>query len=402
MKIGILKEHKTPGDQRVVLTPELAKSVDSLDGVEVVVQRYSDRCYSDEEYSDAGLALVDDVDDCDVLLGVKEVPIPYLVDGKTMMFFSHTIKKQSYNRRMLQAILNKKIRLIDYEVVTDEQGQRLIAFGHYAGLVGAYNGIMAYGSRTGAFSLNRMHSYAHYAEAIEDVRMEDWPDMRIVLTGKGRVGNGAATCLRDLGLREVSVEDFLGDNVGSGAVFVQLDSEDYCRHIDGVPFDRTEFFTHPERFTLDFVPYYSRADIMINGIYWDSRAPVFFTIDEMRRSDFAIKVIADITCDIAPHGSIPSTIRPSTIAEPVYGFDPQSGEEIDAYNEKGIDVMAIDNLPNELPRDASEAFGTMFIDYLLPELLVPQSDLMDRASITTHEGRLGQHFQYLDGYVAAS
>ena len=396
MKIGIIKEHKIPGDQRVVLTPKQAQWINEHTIHEVLIQSYGERCYSDYEYQDAGVRVVENVDDCDVLVGVKEIPIPYLTPMKMMMFFSHTIKEQPYNREMLRAIVDKHIQLIDYEIITDEMGKRLIAFGRFAGMVGAYNGVMTYGSRTGWFALPRMRSFKNYKEAKQLFSRIDWPPMRIVLTGRGRVGQGAAEVLKDMGIHEISVMDM--DKYHDNAVFVQLDSEDYCMAKDGSSFDKTEYYAYPDRYTKDFKKFYTWADIMINGIYWDYRAPAFFTIDDMSSEDFRIQVIADVTCDIAPESSIPSTIRPSTIEEPIYGFDPKSEQEIDPFDPDGIDVMAVDNLPNELPRDASHAFGSMFIEHVLPELGKSKSNLLDRATICK-EGRLTEQYSYLSSFV---
>lgn len=398
MKIGVIRERKNPPDQRVPLTPEQCARVMSVPGVEIVVEPSPIRSYTDEEYVDLGIPMQEDLSDCDVLLGVKEVPVAELLPAKTYFFFSHTIKKQAYNRKLLQAILAKKIRLIDYEVITDERGRRLIAFGRFAGMVGAHNGVMTYGLRTRSFHLPRMQDFMDYEHVRAYYREElNLPPMKIVLTGSGRVGQGANRVLRDMGIREVSPAAFLEQD-WSGPVFTHLTSEDYVRRKDGATFDKKDFYAHPEAYESQFAPFAKQANLFINGIYWDSRAPAFFTREEMAEEDFKVRVIADVTCDIAPVSSIPATLKASTIANPIFGYDPVENKEVEPFRPGVIDMMTIDNLPSELPRDASKAFGEMFLIHVLPELLRPESRLIERATIAV-DGQLGVHFQYLEDYV---
>jgi saccharopine dehydrogenase (NAD+, L-lysine-forming) len=398
MKIGLIREGKTPPDSRVALTPAQAwYVVKNFEDVELAVQPSPNRCFPDAEYREEGLTLQQDLSDRDVLLGVKEVPIEQLIPHKTYFFFSHTIKEQPYNRDLLRAILEKNIRLIDYEVLTDEKGRRLIAFGRFAGMVGAHNGIMTYGHRTGRFQLKRMKDCLDYAEARELYKQLELPSMKVVLTGTGRVGMGSREVLLDMGFHEVSPDDFLQKEFDQ-AVFTQLACQDYVAPKNGGPYVTKDFYAHPENYTSTFEPYTRVADVMINGIYWDNKAPAFFTKEDMREKDWSIQVIADVTCDIAPVSSIPSTLRASTIAEPVFGYDPVTEKEAKPFQKHVIDMMTIDNLPNELPRDASQSFGQQFIEHILPELLEPQSDLIDRATIA-RDGQLTEPFKYLQGYV---
>lgn len=397
MKIGIIREGKIPPDSRVPLIPSQCKTIIESHQLDIVLQPSPIRCFTDKEYIEQGIPLQEDLLDREVLLGVKEVPIDQLLPHKTYCFFSHTIKKQTYNRKLLQAILAKQIRLIDYEVLTHEKGYRLIAFGRFAGMVGAHNGIMTYGMRTRAFSLKRMKDCYDYAEAKAIYRDLQIPAIKIVLTGTGRVANGAAEVLKDMGIQQVNPKDFLQQSFNE-AVFTQLDCVDYAARKDGKAFALNDFFQNPHLYKSIFKPFTSVSDIMINGIYWDNAAPAFFMKEVMQEKDFRIKVIADVTCDIAPVSSIPSTLRASTIANPIFGYDPRSGQETAPFQETAIDMMTIDNLPNELPRDASEAFGQQFMDHILQEFLKSQSDILERATIAEN-GRLGRHFQYLQDYV---
>ncbi len=396
--LGIIREGKVPPDSRVPLTPKQCAFIEKNYPIKIIVAPSPNRCYKDEEYLAEGLTLSEDLDKCQVLMGVKEVPISMLVSDKTYFFFSHTIKKQSYNRKLLQAIIDKNIRLIDYEVLTNEKGQRLIAFGKFAGMVGAHNGLMTYGMRTGEFSLPRMKDCHDYAEAISIYKKTTFPALRIVLTGTGRVGTGAALVLKDMGIRQVEPADYLA-NTYEEAVFTQLQCVDYAAPKDGSAFVKKDFYAQPETYKSIFAPYAAKSDIMINGIYWDNKAPAFFTIADMAKSDFNIKTIADVTCDIAPVSSIPSTIKASTIADPIFGFDPKTGKEVAPFGKDVIDMMTIDNLPNELPRDASEAFGNQFLAEIIDELIKDEiSEVILRASVAKN-GDLGPHFEYLRDYV---
>jgi len=399
LNIGIIREGKVPPDSRVPLTPAQCHHILEQFDVSITVQPSPGRCYPDNEYRGMRVPMAEDLDDCSILMGVKEVPIPMLIPNKTYLFFSHTIKEQAYNRDLLRAVLDKNITLIDYEVLTNERGKRLIAFGKFAGMVGAHNGLFTYAQRTGTFTLKQMKEYHDYADAKSHYDRLRLPPLKIVLTGTGRVGSGAALVLRDMGIREVSAEDFLQETFAE-AVFTQLRIPDYVRRPDGQPFENKEYYAHPDQFVSSFQPYTRAADIMINGIYWDNRAPQFFSKEDMRHPDFRMQVIADVTCDIAPVSSIPSTLRASTIADPVFGYEPHTGVETAAYQDGCIDMMTIDNLPNELPRDASQAFGEQFMEYILPEFFKANSDILERATVARN-GQLGPHFQYLTGYVGS-
>ena len=397
MKIGIIREGKVPPDTRVPLDPQQCALLRSEYGLNVVVQSSPIRIFTDEEYAAKGVPVVEYIGDCDLLLGVKEVPIDQLIPGKTYSFFSHTHKEQVYNRPLLKAILDRHIHLIDYEVMTDKLGRRVIAFGYFAGVVGAHNGFWAYAQRTGAFSLPRMKDLYNYAEAKTIYEELSLPPMKIALTGTGRVSTGAAQVLEDMGIRQVSPVDFRKQTYDE-PVYVQLVSRDYLRHKDGLPFDKLHFYQHPEQYVSAFKPFAEVADLMLNGIFWDNRAPAFFSVEQMAEPNFNIKVIADITCDIAPVSSIPSTLRASAIAEPVFGFYPNTGKETAPYQDGVVDMMTIDNLPSELPRDASTAFGKMYIEQVLPHMLAPNSAMIERATIARH-GRLGPQFGYLMDFV---
>ncbi|MFK7809074.1 MAG: NAD(P)-dependent oxidoreductase, partial [Saprospiraceae bacterium] len=325
MTIGIIREGKVPPDSRVPLNPTQCKAIlEEYPSVKIIVQPSPNRCFKDAEYEAAGIPIQEDLSACEVLMGVKEVPIDQLVSDKIYFFFSHTIKEQVYNRKLLQRILTKQIQLLDYEVLTNDKKQRLIAFGVFAGMVGAHNALWTYGKRTGKFELKRMKDFFDYAEAKAAYAKLELPPVKIVLTGGGRVANGAAKVLEDMGIERKSAEEFLTIDLQK-PVFTQLDCHQYAARKDDSPFDLQHFFKNPSEYKSIFDPYTKIGDIMINGIYWDNEAPAFFTSEDMQQDDFKINVIADVTCDIAPVSSIPSTLKASTIADPVFGYDPKTG-----------------------------------------------------------------------------
>ena len=399
MKLGIIREGKIPPDSRVLFTPQQCVDIQKKYNVKFIVQPSEGRCIPDSAYADLGIEIDEDMNQCDILMGIKEVPKNQLIANKTYFFFSHTIKAQAYNRDLLKTILQKNIRLIDYEVLTNTSQQRVIAFGRFAGIVGAHTGMMTYARRTGLYELDQMHQYDDYAAAISAYQKIKFPKMKIVLTGTGRVANGAAEVLNHMNIQKVSPSDFLSKSYDS-AVYTQLDCCDYAAPNDGSAFDLMHFFKHPNQYHSIFEPYTQVADLMINGIYWANEAPAFFTKEAMKRQDFNIKVIADVTCDIAPVASIPSTLYATTIAAPVFGYDPITESAVEPFQPHSIDMMTIDNLPNELPKDASKSFGEQFAAHVLEELLaLKDTGMLERATIA-EKGQLGKYFKYLEDFVA--
>ena len=398
MKVGILREGKAKTDTRVALTPNQCRDLqDKYQDLEIFVQPSPDRCFRDEEYQSQGIRLEENLLECELLLGVKEVPISMLIPQKTYLFFSHTIKKQPYNRELLRSILQKKIRLIDYECLRDTRSKRVIAFGRWAGIVGAHNAILTWGRREQKFNLKPMHKCYDWAEAQTYYQNLPLSHIKLVVTGEGRVGNGATEALDLMGIKRVSPQEFLEKNFNE-PIYTQLGVKDmYCK--EGEPsFDDNHYYQYPEQYVSCFKPYTHTANIMLNGIYWDRRIPVFFSKEDMKHKDFTIRVIADVTCDIAPDSSIPSTIRASSITEPIYGYDPLSFQETEPFQNDCIDVMAVDNLPNELPRDASEDFGNQLISTVWSELNQSDSRMIYEGTIAFN-GELNKPYKYLQDYV---
>jgi alanine dehydrogenase len=397
MKIGIIKECKTPSDKRVVFTPSKCLAAKKLyPEVEFLIQSSDVRCYSDKEYSDLGFSVVDDVSSADVLIGVKEVPIDKLIANKKYFFFSHTIKKQPYNKNLLLSILRNNIELFDHETIVDKNNNRLIGFGYYAGVVGAYNAFRALGLKNDSFILPKASELKDRKELNAELLKISIPDMKIVLTGKGRVGSGAKEILDFLQIKEVSISDYLNKSFEE-AVYIQIDVLNYNNRIDNQTLDRFDFYKNPSEYKSTFNKFSSTSDMFIAGHYYDKNAPSLITLEDVNLDDFKIKLIADISCDI--NGPIVSTIRSSTIKDPIYGYDPISNKEVD-YNQAGaITVMAVDNLPCELPRDASESFGEMFITDVLPSFFNDDKDGVLQRSKMTSKGELTDKFSYLSDFI---
>ncbi len=398
IKIGIIKEGKIPVDKRVPLTPFQARLVkERFQEVELVVQSSEIRCFKDEDYQKEGITIVEQVDDCDILLGVKEVPIPNLIAEKTYFFFSHTIKKQPYNQSLLREILKKKITMIDYETLTNPTGKRIIAFGRWAGIVGAYNGILTYGKRYNLFHLKPAHACFDLEELKSEYRQVNLPPIKIAITGGGRVAKGAIEVMHGMGIRKVSPAEFLSQSYPF-PIFTQLNTRDYHFHKEGKEFSRKDFYKNPETYDSDFLKFTQSCDLLIAAAYWDPNSPVLFKREDILKNDFKIDVIADITCDI--EGSIPSTKQPSTIEDPVYDYNPSDDQVEAPFTDEGnITIMAVDNLPCELPRDASESFGNELLNNVLPELLGNDSHEVIKRATLTKNGDLTKRYEYLRDYV---
>lgn len=398
MRIGIIKEGKTPTDERVPLTPnQVSRLMEDHSSIEWVVQASPHRRIKDEEYRSKGIQVVDDMPPCDFLLGVKEVPIPEIVPETTHFFFSHTIKMQPYNKPLLQAVLEKRAGLIDWECLTDAAGRRLIGFGRYAGIVGAYNGFRALGLKTTSYSLKKARDCEDREEVNRELQKVRLDPMKILLTGRGKVAKGAIEVLETLGIEKVGIRAFLNDTFDH-PVYAQITFSEYFKRKDGAAFVIQDFYDHPEQHESDFMRFAEVTDMYIAGHYWDSNAPFLFTREDAKSPTFNISLIADISCDI--DGPVASTIRPSTIDDPFYGYHPKTEAEVAFDHPEAITVMAVDNLPCELPRDASHDFGEMFIKSVLPSIVNgDKHDILKRATIANN-GKVTDEYAYLQEWVA--
>ena len=396
IKIGLLRETRIPADNRVAFTPAQCRWIHKTsDEVRVLAQHSPDRCYTDEEYQAAGVEVVEELSGCQFLLGIKEVPAGELLEGKTYLFFSHTRKQQPYNQAMFRAILDKKITLIDYECLEHDDGQRILGFGFFAGVVGAHNGIMAYGRRTGRYTLERVHALKDFRELIHTYFGLKLPEIKVAITGSGRVAHGVLEVMNLLGIIEVEPDEFL-EKKFSYPVFTQLKGADLYEHKTTKTYRREDFHRHPQEYGCKFLPYARATDILMNGTYWDKELPRLFEWEHMADKGFRIKTIADITDDKA--GSIPCNLGDTDIQTPVYGVDKHSRKRTDPYLSGSVDIMAVGNLPNELPRDASRYFGEQLIKYVLEDLVKGHSRIIERATMVK-DGALTEPYIYLKDYA---
>ncbi len=395
-RIGLIKEGKTPADNRVALTPAQCKWIHkNAAHVKIVAQSSPERCFADREYESAGVAIVDDVSDCDILLGIKEVPVDQLIPNKTYLFFSHTKKKQPYNQKLLRTILNKGIRLIDYECLEHEDGQRIIGFGFFAGVVGAHNGIMAYGNRTGLYQLERVYKQRSFRELIHTYFGLRLPNVKIVVAGSGRVAHGLLEIMNLMGIHEVEPDDYLVRRFAY-PVYTQLKGAELYENKKTGKYNRLDFHENPQDYTCRFLPYAAQTDVLLNGVYWDKNVPRLFENENVREEDFIIQTIADVTDDV--NGSIPINLGDQTMEDPIYGVDKNTLQKTAPYLPGSIDLMAVGNLPNELPRDASRYFGEQLIKFVLDDLVNEGSPIIERATMT-RDGRLTADYAYLKDYA---
>jgi len=397
MKFGVIREQKNPPDRRVVLSPEACQKVlSAYEKAVIIVEPSPIRTFTDQEYKAAGVEVASKMQECDVLLGVKEVPIDHLIPNKKYFFFSHTIKKQPYNRKLLRAILNKNIEMYDHEVITNEKGIRLVAFGRYAGIVGAYNGFRAFGIKNNLYNLPKAEKLADQRALISELTKIPLPNIKVLLTGKGRVGNGAKEMLDGMNLKEVGVKAYL-ETTFDHAVYCQIDVDEYNLRKDGAKGNMQDFFENPGEYRSNFFRFAKVTDFYIAGHFYGDGAPFLFTREDAKQPEFKINTVADISCDI--DGPVASTLRASTIADPMYGYDPVSESETDYKNKNAIAVMAVDNLPAELPRDASDGFGDAFVKHVIPAFFNKDADGILERALMTKNGKLTKRYGYLQDYV---
>lgn len=398
MKFGIIKERKNPPDRRVVFSPNEIKTIqEQFPVVSFKVEPSDIRIFSDAEYQNLGIEVTDDLSDCEVLFGVKEVPVEALIPNKKYFFFSHTIKKQPYNQKLLQAVLEKNIELYDHETIVDAANKRLIGFGRYAGIVGAYNAIRAFGIKFELFKMPKASALKGRDALVQQVKRQIIPPIKIVVTGTGKVGSGVKEMLLAMKIKEVSVENFLTKKF-TQPVFTQIDVLEYNKRMDGQKLDTKDFYKNPSEYESDFERFTKVADIYISGHFHANAAPQILSQKMLQANDCAIKIVADVSCDV--NGPIACTLRASTIEDPLYGYLPSENKEVDVFHPAAIVVMAVDNLPCELPKDASEGFGEMFTQHVISAFFNNDADgILARAKMTEN-GVLTERFSYLQDYVA--
>ena len=397
IKIGLIKEGKIPADARVALTPAQCKWIrTNRPDLKVMVQKSENRCFTDKEYLAAGVEVKENIDECDIMLGIKEVPVNMLIENKTYLFFSHTKKLQWYNQKLLQTIIQKNITLVDYECLEHEDGARIIGFGFFAGIVGAHNGMMAYGKRTGLYNLERVNSGKNLQHLIHTYFGLKLPAIKIAVTGSGRVAHGVLEIMNLMGIHEVEPEDYLEKNYVY-PVYVHLKGSNLYEHKIDKSYNRNDFHENAENYNSKFATYIPHTDILMNGIYWEQKIPRLFELPDMQKENFRITTIADITDDLG--GSVPCNIGDSTITDPVYGVDKNTFLRTAPYTQNTVDVMAVGNLPNELPRDASRYFGEQLLKYVFTDLFSEEKTRLINHATIVKNGTLNEGYEYMEEYA---
>ncbi len=432
--IGIRRETKDDLERRAPISPDQVKELVEKNNLKVIVQPASQRKYTDEQYRNAGAILQEDLSECNIIFGVKEVPIPDLIPNKPFVFFSHTIKGQQYNMPLLKSILDQNITLIDYEPVTNEQGKRIIFFGRFAGIAGMIDSLWILGQRLKYEGYNtpfeRIKQAVEY-ETLEEAENEisavgkeiaenGLPDELTPLitgfTGRGNVSKGAQKIYELLPVEKISPGELI-DLVESGnysnrkVYSCEFYSPDlYCRK-DGAEFNREDFYKHPDLYKSQFEKYIPYLTVLINGIYWEPEfdrlvTKQFITESYKQNKKLSLKVIGDITCDIA--GSIELTQKATRYDNPCYVFNPEDQKIYDGWEGSGPVILAVDKLPTEIPREATTSFGAALLPFV-PKLagtdFSKEFDELDlpeefRGAVIAHRGKLTPKYEYLYEHIS--
>lgn len=402
MKVGILRETKTPEDNRVALTPSQIKELsERFPEIEFKVQSSDSRCFKDDEYRENGIEVLGDVNDCDLLIGIKEVDKDLILPDKYYLFFGHIAKMQEYNKPLFKKLIDQKTTFTDYEYLVDEQGLRVVAFGWFAGIVGVYYTLMGWGHKNKIYQLPLPHLNFSTQELLSNLNSANIKGIKIVLTGTGRVSQGAQYVLNNIGANELSPERFLEIESSDDILYTVLPIEKLVAHNNrNVAFSIDEFSKDSSNFHSIFQPYIYKSDILISCHFWNNGDPVYLSESDLKDPNLRIRMVGDITCDM--QGSIKSTLRSSTHKDPFYDYNPKTNKEEPAFSSNdNISVMAVDTCPNALPREASQFFGEQLINNVLIDLFTSKlrnNKIYDEATILNH-GRLTSKFNYLQDYI---
>ena len=399
MKISLIKETKNPVDNRVALSPkQVAELNKKYPQHEIVVQASDIRAFSDEEYRGEGVRVVENVEDCDILFGIKEAKIESLIPNKHYFFFGHIAKMQEYNRPLLQAFMQKHITFCDYEYLVDDNNIRVCAFGWWAGVVGVYYTLRGYGLKHKLYELPKPDRRFTLTQLLESLKGIQLPKVKLLVTGAGRVSQGAQHVLENIGAHKMTEEEYLSD--------VPIDTLSYCvadvdrlvRRKDGAAFSWNDFTHNAKAYESDFMRWAKKTDMLVCAHFWGPDAPVYLSEEDLRNKEMRIRMIGDVTCDIK--GSVKSTIRPATHDDPYYDYNPITEKDEPAFSSPdSISVMAVDTCPNALAMDTSEYFGSMLMKHVFEPLLKGEhSDVVDRSMILK-EGQLTSRFSYLKDFA---
>ena len=398
--IGIIRESRND-ENRTPLVPEhIKKYKESNPNINFIIQPSNSRCFSDEEYELCGAKINENLNECSIIFGVKEIDPNILINNRTYLFFSHTFKinKQQKNiekhkKDLLLSILNKKITLIDYENIRGKNGTRCLGFGRFAGIVGCYNTLNLLLKVLGKQSLASAYKINDYERLVLNLKNLYFPKTKILVTGDGRVSKGVIELLNQTNIKAVSKKDFLEKKFDQ-PIFCNLETKDYVTNNSSTNFNLEHFINNPQDYSSSALQYLKETNILISAHYWDPSSPKIFENEDLKDLQ-NLKIVGDITCDI--NGSVPTTIRSTTIEEPNYWIERYNLKEIDENND-GIAVMAVDNLPSELPRDSSTEFSEGIINEVLPFLLKEDDGRILNGTITT-DGSFLEKYNYLNDYI---
>ena len=398
--IGIVRESRND-ENRTPLVPEhIKKYKESNPNINFIIQPSNSRCFSDEEYELCGAKINENLNECSIIFGVKEIDPNILINNRTYLFFSHTFKinKQQKNiekhkKDLLLSILNKKITLIDYENIRGKNGTRCLGFGRFAGIVGCYNTLNLLLKVLGKQSLASAYKINDYERLVLNLKNLYFPKTKILVTGDGRVAKGVIELLNQTNIKAVSKKDFLEKKFDQ-PIFCNLETKDYVTNNSSTNFNLEHFINNPQDYSSSALQYLKETNILISAHYWDPSSPKIFENEDLKVLQ-NLKIVGDITCDI--NGSVPTTIRSTTIEEPNYWIERYTLKEIDENND-GIAVMAVDNLPSELPRDSSTEFSEGIIKEVLPFLLKEDDGRILNGTITT-DGSFLEKYNYLNDYI---
>ncbi len=434
ISLGILRETKSFWERRTPLVPNDVKSLVQKYPVDIFIQPSERRIYSEKEYIDAGATIREDLSNCSILIGIKEVEIKDFLTNKTYMFFSHTIKGQDYNMPMLQKILDSSITLIDYEKIENEDGKRLIYFSVQAGIAGAIDTIWALGHKfkkdgisTPFDNINQAHQYNSLQEAednfrsagdklIQDGIPSEISPLVIGIAGYGNVATGVNQIIDLLPYKNISPDDLLllskNRNFSANVIYkVIFKEEDMVEPINSKnKFDLQEYYQHPERYKSKFEKYLPHLSVFINAIFWDTPYPVFVTIKFVKElyannKKPKLSVIGDISCDI--EGGVECTLKPTDPGNPVFVYDPDTDSAIDGFEGNGLIIMAVEILPSEIPRESSIYFSSV-LSGLIPELIKCDfpNEFNDsnlpyelKNAIIVYKGLLTSQYKYIKKYL---
>ena len=399
MKIALIKETKTPVDNRVALAPkQVAELNRRFPQHQIVVQASDIRAYSDDEYRAEGVQVCDNVSDADVLFGIKEAKIESLIPDKHYFFFGHIAKMQEYNRPLLQAFMQKHITFCDYEYLVDDNNIRVCAFGWWAGVVGVYYTLRGYGMKHNLYELPKPDRRFTLDQLLANLNSVQLPKVKLLVTGAGRVSQGAQYVLDNIGATKMNEQEYLAAESVEKLSYTFSDVDKLVKRKDGDSFSWADFTQNAREYESDFMRWAQKTDLLVCAHFWGPEAPVYLSEDDLRRSDMRIRMIGDVTCDIK--GSIKSTVRPATHDDPYFDYNPSTEQDEPAFSsEKNISVMAVDTCPNALAIDTSAYFGEMLTKHVFEPLLQGEPSEVINRSMILNEGNLTERFAYLKDFA---